>query len=33
MNAQESERQAVSLALHEEMAQNLVALKLHLRDY
>jgi two-component system CheB/CheR fusion protein len=31
MNSQESERQSVSLALHEEMAQNLVALKLRLR--
>lgn len=32
MNSQESERQAVSLALHEELAQNLVALKLKLRN-
>ena len=32
LSAQESERQSVSLALHEEMAQNLVALKLHLRN-
>jgi two-component system CheB/CheR fusion protein len=32
MNSQESERQSVSLALHEELAQNLVALKLKLRN-
>ncbi|MHB9073201.1 MAG: chemotaxis protein CheB [Desulfobaccales bacterium] len=32
MSSQESERQAVSLALHEELAQNLVALKLRLRN-
>jgi two-component system CheB/CheR fusion protein len=32
MNAQESERQSVSLVLHEELAQNLVALKLKLRS-
>jgi two-component system CheB/CheR fusion protein len=32
MSAQESERQAVSLSLHEELAQNLVALKLKLRN-
>jgi len=32
MSAQESERQAVSQSLHEELAQNLVALKLKLRD-
>jgi two-component system CheB/CheR fusion protein len=31
MTTQESERQSVSLALHEELAQNLVALKLRLR--
>ncbi|MCK9374814.1 MAG: PAS domain-containing protein [Syntrophobacterales bacterium] len=31
MSTQESERQALSLALHEELAQNLVALKLKLR--
>jgi two-component system sensor histidine kinase UhpB len=32
MSAQESERLSVSLALHEELAQNLVALKLKLRN-
>ncbi|MFA4901499.1 MAG: chemotaxis protein CheB [Desulfobaccales bacterium] len=32
LSAQESERQSVSLALHEELAQNLVALKLKLRN-
>jgi two-component system CheB/CheR fusion protein len=32
MGAQESERQSVSLALHEELAQNLVALKFKLRS-
>jgi len=32
MNSQESERHSVSLALHEELAQNLVALKLKLRN-
>ncbi len=31
MNAQECERQAVSLTLHEEFAQNLVAMKMKLR--
>jgi two-component system CheB/CheR fusion protein len=31
MSAQESERQSVSLALHEDLAQNLVALKFKLR--
>lgn len=32
ISAQECERQSVSLALHEEMAQNLVALKMTLRN-
>lgn len=32
LSAQESERQSVSLALHEELAQNLVALKMKLRN-
>jgi signal transduction histidine kinase len=32
LSAQESERQSVSLALHEELAQDLVALKLKLRN-
>jgi two-component system, chemotaxis family, CheB/CheR fusion protein len=32
LNSQESERQSVSLALHEELAQSLVALKLKLRN-
>ncbi|MFZ5448721.1 MAG: chemotaxis protein CheB [Thermodesulfobacteriota bacterium] len=32
MSAQECERESVSLALHEELAQNLVALKLKLRS-
>jgi two-component system CheB/CheR fusion protein len=32
MSTQESERQSISLALHEELAQNLVALKIKLRS-